>query len=159
MVVGRDRKGCFTDTGFVNIIVYPYPLVNAGPDRTINAGQTVNIQPVISPDVTSVTWTPSSGIQSSSYPGIIAKPMGTTEYTVEASNIAQCKTSDKVTVFVVCNNANVFIPNTFSPNSDGSNDIFYVRGTGLFRIKSFRVFNRWGEHQLLILAILTLHHQ
>ncbi|HEU4632435.1 MAG TPA: gliding motility-associated C-terminal domain-containing protein, partial [Flavisolibacter sp.] len=38
-----------------------------------------------------------------------------------------------------------FMPNTFSPNGDGSNDIFYVRGRGLERVKTLRIFNRWGE--------------
>ena len=37
------------------------------------------------------------------------------------------------------------MPNTFSPNGDGSNDIFYPRGKGLDRVKSLRIFNRWGE--------------
>jgi len=48
-------------------------------------------------------------------------------------------------VLVICMNANVFVPNTFSPNSDGNNDVFYIRGKGLERVKSLRVFNRWGE--------------
>jgi gliding motility-associated-like protein len=39
----------------------------------------------------------------------------------------------------------VFVPNTFSPNGDGSNDVFYVRGKGLERVKSLRIFNRWGQ--------------
>ena len=56
-----------------------------------------------------------------------------------------CKARDKVTVYVLCNNANVFIPNTFSPNGDGANDIFYPRGNGVYSIKMFRIFNRWGE--------------
>jgi len=42
-------------------------------------------------------------------------------------------------------NSNIFIPNTFSPNGDGSNDLFYPRGKGLERVKTLRVFNRWGE--------------
>ena len=37
------------------------------------------------------------------------------------------------------------MPNTFSPNGDGNNDVFYPRGQGLFTIKTFRIFNRWGE--------------
>jgi gliding motility-associated-like protein len=52
---------------------------------------------------------------------------------------------DEITIRVICKNTNVFIPNTFSPNRDGMNDIFFPRGTGLFNIKSFRVFNRWGQ--------------
>ncbi len=52
---------------------------------------------------------------------------------------------DKMTVFVTCDNTNVFVPNTFSPNGDGVNDIFYPRGSGVFRVKNLLVFNRWGE--------------
>lgn len=37
-----------------------------------------------------------------------------------------------------------FIPNSFSPNSDGINDLFLVRGTGLRDFK-IEIFNRWGE--------------
>jgi gliding motility-associated-like protein len=50
-----------------------------------------------------------------------------------------------VTVFVVCVEGNLFLPNTFSPNGDGANDVFYPRGKGIYGVKSFRVFNRWGE--------------
>jgi gliding motility-associated-like protein len=50
-----------------------------------------------------------------------------------------------VTVNVICNNGNLFVPNAFSPNGDGVNDRFYPGGTGINRIKSLRVFNRWGE--------------
>ena len=45
----------------------------------------------------------------------------------------------------MCNNVNVFVPNTFSPNGDGANDIFYPRGSGIFKILNLKVFNRWGE--------------
>jgi gliding motility-associated-like protein len=45
----------------------------------------------------------------------------------------------------VCNEKNYFIPNTFSPNGDGTNDVFYPRGSGINRIFSMRIFNRWGE--------------
>jgi gliding motility-associated-like protein len=53
--------------------------------------------------------------------------------------------TDTLQVIVTCGESNVFVPNTFSPNGDGMNDVFYVRGTGVFAIKSLRIFNRWGE--------------
>ncbi|HRG94137.1 MAG TPA: gliding motility-associated C-terminal domain-containing protein, partial [Chitinophagaceae bacterium] len=56
-----------------------------------------------------------------------------------------CVNSQSIQVIVICKNSNLFIPNTFSPNGDGSNDIFYPRGKGLDRIKTLRIFNRWGE--------------
>jgi gliding motility-associated-like protein len=129
----------------VPIKVYPIPAVNAGEDKTINVGKTINLIPVISTDVTNVTWSPTSAIFRNSYPDITVKPSESVEYTVEVTNEGGCKARDKVTVYVLCNNANVFIPNTFSPNGDGANDIFYPRGSGIFQVKILRVFNRWGE--------------
>ena len=38
----------------------------------------------------------------------------------------------------------VDVPNAFSPNGDGFNDILYVRGQGVTDF-IFKVFNRWGE--------------
>ncbi|WP_462243972.1 gliding motility-associated C-terminal domain-containing protein [Ferruginibacter sp.] len=144
-VVGTDDKGCFKDTGFVTVKVYPIPTVEAGNDKTINVGQSIDLVPTVSADVSTAIWTPTQSIVQNNFPGITVKPRETTEYTVEVSNAGGCKTRDRVTVFVICNGANVFIPNTFSPNSDGNNDIFYPRGTGLFSIKTLRIFNRWGE--------------
>jgi gliding motility-associated-like protein len=144
-VVATDDRGCFTDTALVPITVYPIPTVNAGNDVTINVGQTTDLVPVLSPDVTNVVWTPTAGIFRTNYPSITVKPPQTTEYTVEVSNPGGCRATDRVTVFVICNGVNVFIPNTFSPNGDGANDVFYPRGSGLFRIKTLRIFNRWGE--------------
>jgi len=53
--------------------------------------------------------------------------------------------SDSVFVRVRCNGDSVFIPNTFTPNGDGLNDVFYPRGKGIAYVSSFRIFNRWGE--------------
>lgn len=38
----------------------------------------------------------------------------------------------------------IFVPNIFSPNDDGQNDILFVRGAEIKEIK-FVVYNRWGE--------------
>ncbi|MBK7433976.1 MAG: PKD domain-containing protein [Chitinophagaceae bacterium] len=144
-VIGSDDVGCFKDTGFITVKVYPIPTVEAGKDVTINVGQSIDLSPTVSPDVTTALWSPTSSIVGSHQPGVTVKPMETTEYTVEVRNAGGCRSRDRITVFVLCNGANVFIPNTFSPNGDGMNDVFYPRGTGLFRIRSLRIFNRWGE--------------
>lgn len=144
-VIGTDDRACFKDTGYVTVRVYPVPTVEAGADKTINVGQQVDLIPKVSADVSSVIWTPSQSIVQHNFPGVTVKPNETTQYTVEVKNAGGCKTRDNVTVFVICNGANVFIPNTFSPNGDGANDIFYPRGSGLFSIKTLRIFSRWGE--------------
>lgn len=145
-VIGSDNRGCFTDTAFVEINVYPLPTVEAGENKTINAGQTIVLTPEISADVSEITWLPPATIVgSNNSASVTVKPKETTTYFIEVRNEGGCKAKDELTVFVICNGANVFMPNTFSPNGDGINDIFYPRGSGLFSIKTLRIFNRWGE--------------
>jgi gliding motility-associated-like protein len=144
-VIGSDDAGCFKDTGYISLKVNPLPTVEAGMDKTINVGQAVDLIPVISPDVSEVIWQPTTGLFRNYYPGISVKPTENTEYTLEAKNRGGCAARDRVTVFVICNGSNLFVPNTFSPNGDGTNDVFYPRGTGLFKVKSLRIFTRWGE--------------
>jgi gliding motility-associated-like protein len=80
-----------------------------------------------------------------SCPVTLAKPRQTTTYRVQVKNDGGCSASDEITVNVICNKGNLFVPNTFSPNGDGVNDRFFPGGTGVNRIKLLRVFNRWGE--------------
>ena len=56
---------------------------------------------------------------------------------------------DTIPVFVktyevFCEDPFIYVPNAFSPNSDGNNDVLYVRGNYIENM-IFRVFNRWGE--------------
>ncbi|WP_276485193.1 PKD domain-containing protein [Paraflavitalea pollutisoli] len=144
-VIGSDRQGCFADTGYIPMVVYPYPATQAGEDKSISAGTSVMLSASISEDVTQVRWIPASGLNCVSCTTPTAAPKQTTTYTLETKNKGGCTTRDQVTVFVFCNNANVFVPNTFSPNGDGNNDVFYPRGKGIYSIRSFKVYNRWGD--------------
>lgn len=144
-VVGRDGHNCFTDTGYVPLVVYPYPLVAAGKDQQITVGSSVKFSPDFSTDVTTVKWTPDKWLDCSTCAQPVASPKQTTKYTIEVANEGGCISRDDITLFVVCVEGNLFMPNTFSPNSDGTNDVFYPRGKGIHGIKMFRVFNRWGE--------------
>ncbi|MCD6018337.1 MAG: Ig domain protein group 2 domain protein [Bacteroidetes bacterium] len=47
-------------------------------------------------------------------------------------------------VIVVENGLSLEIPNVFTPNGDGSNEVFTIKSTGIKEI-SLQVFNRWGE--------------
>jgi gliding motility-associated-like protein len=41
-------------------------------------------------------------------------------------------------------NEKAFIPNTFSPNNDGNNDVLFVRGKNIQEI-NLSVYDRWGQ--------------
>jgi gliding motility-associated-like protein len=144
-VIGSDNKYCFFDTGYVNVRVFAYPVVNAGPDATIIVGSSYQMMGSGSPDVVSIAWTPITALTCTNCYTPTANPNNTTNYTLRLVNDGGCASVDSMRLTVVCNDANFFIPNTFSPNGDGVNDIFYVRGKGLNIISSITIFNRWGQ--------------
>ncbi len=143
-VIGTDEKGCFKDTGYVTVSVNALPLVDAGEDKKITAGSPIDLIPTVSTDAIAVNWSPTSGLFRSSGNAITVKPLVNTEYKVEVKNAAGCIASDKVNVTVINAGGDVFIPNTFSPNGDGSNDVFYPRAAGSIKINRFKIFNRAG---------------
>jgi gliding motility-associated-like protein len=144
-VTGSDSLGCFTDSAEVAVTVLPIPTVNAGPDVTISAGSTTTLQATASADVSSYKWSPSLGLSCADCPTPTVTGGSNITYTVKVSNAANCFAQDQVQVFVTCTGSNLFVPNTFTPNADGMNDVFYIRGKGLFAVKSMRIYNRWGE--------------
>ena len=145
IVTGSDSRKCFVTTDSVRISVFPLPIVNAGPDMTIAVGASTPLNANPSADVVNITWSPAEGLSCTNCPNPIASPKKRTEYTIRVINAGGCVNTDKITIFVTCSNENIFVPNTFSPDGDGNNDIFYPRGRGIATIKSFRIFSRWGQ--------------
>lgn len=143
-VVAVSPFGC-TDTVTKTIRPLPLPTVNAGEDKTITSGSTVQLTGSHSPDVISLKWDPETDLSCSECKDPLASPMKNTTYTFEVTNAEGCTNKDQMTITVFCNEGNLFMPNTFSPNGDGVNDVFYPRGQGLFSVRSLRIFNRWGE--------------
>jgi len=144
-LIGSDSQGCFYDTANVTVTVFPYPTLSI-PDSvvTINVGSEYKITTIGSPDIAFWQWMPLSGLSCTNCAEPVLKSSRSQIYTVHARNIAGCGVDRTLNVTVLCKGQNLFIPNTFSPNADGMNDYFYPRGTGLFVIKSFRIFSRIG---------------
>ncbi|MGI8634594.1 MAG: PKD domain-containing protein, partial [Segetibacter sp.] len=144
-VTGHDYLNCFTDTATIPVIVYPVPVFDIiETNVTIAVGNSVAIKTKSSNDVISWQWLPSTGLSCSNCAEPIATPANTIVYKAFAINEGGCRAEDQITVNVFCNNGNLFIPNSFSPNNDGSNDVFFPRGKGISGVKSLQIFNRWG---------------
>jgi gliding motility-associated-like protein len=142
--VATNSSGC-TDTATKNILVNPLPTVTMPSTLTKQVGFPIDIPAVYTSNVTDYSWTPSTGLSCNDCPQPTLTTKFDTKYTVSFVDSNGCKNTGDIQVIVICKNANIFVPNTFSPNGDGSNDVFIVRGRGLDRVKSLRIFNRWGE--------------
>jgi gliding motility-associated-like protein len=76
---------------------------------------------------------------------IVVNPQSDTYYYVTATDMKGCTASDRVQITVNATRR-VFVANAFTPNNDNRNDILFVQGgAGTVKVKSFEVFNRWGE--------------
>lgn len=113
---------------------------------TIKLGETTTLNPVVTPPSGLVyTWLPDPSLSCLDCPHPIASPIVTTNYSLTVSDQGGCVDSDEITVIV--QRPGVYIPNSFSPNGDGLNDVFMVfsDGKSVKKVVSFKVFSRWGE--------------
>jgi gliding motility-associated-like protein len=144
-ITGHDNFNCFADTATIPITVFPNPVFNIIEDNvTIAVGNSVAIKTKSSNDIVNWQWLPSTNLSCSNCAEPIASPSNTTVYKAIATNGGGCRAEDQITINVFCNNGNIFIPNTFSPNNDGFNDVFFPRGKGISGVRSLQIFNRWG---------------
>lgn len=61
------------------------------------------------------------------------------------SSIAGTQSINSITpVSSVCQNDTAFIPNSFTPNDDGKNDVFRPVGLSIESM-TFQLFNKWGQ--------------
>lgn len=74
-------------------------------------------------------------------------PESTTTYKVNALSRYLCEGSAEITIVVKDLDKTVFVPNAFSPNGDGLNDIFnpLLNITEAYSIAEFSVYNRYGQ--------------
>lgn len=93
------------------------------------------------------SWTPALHLTTPFEHNTSAQPIVTTLYTLKVTDTFGCFKTDTVTVFVterICEEPYVYIPNAFTPNGDGNNDILYVRSE-ILETFTFRIYNRLGE--------------
>ncbi|MFT3746951.1 MAG: PKD domain-containing protein [Agriterribacter sp.] len=141
-LTAANSLGC-KRTDSLSLNVAPLPVITAQ-DITIPVGGQTPMPVSYSSGIQKYVWTPPAGLNCVDCAVPVASPVKTTTYTVNVTDSNTCSSSADITVTVACTAENYFVPNTFSPNGDGMNDIFYPRGKGATRIQSMRIYNRWG---------------
>ncbi len=126
-----------------DITVAPLPSFNVTGGAFINLGESSNLAVLPGVVGTSYSWTPPDGLSCVFCQNPIATPLVSTWYYVTVTNSSNCSRVDSVYIDVDPS-SNIYVPNIFSPNEDGNNDIYFVRGKG---VKQFNlaIYNRWGQ--------------
>jgi gliding motility-associated-like protein len=109
-------------------------------------GDPTNLQPINSGDkATTIVWTPSKGLSCSNCLTPVLTTNTNTLLKIVGTTALFCKDSATLQVNAY-HKSHIALPNAFSPNGDGLNDVFYViAGKDVKQVKQFQVFNRWGQ--------------
>ncbi len=144
IVFVRDTLGCpkpSRDT--VTVRVYPKIIADAGPrDTAVVLGEPLLLN---ASGGDNYLWSPNTFLTNAGVKNPVALPTGTIEYVVTVSNDAGCAENDTILVKVFFIAPDFYVPNAFSPNGDGKNDIFRPILIGMKSLDRFMVYNRWGQ--------------
>ncbi len=135
-------SSCVPDTETITILVYSPPSIDAGEDQTIYAGESASLN--ATSNAVTFAWSPPETLNYPNNNNPIASPTITTTYTVTVTDGNGCTAMDTVIVRVLLDEADIYVPNAFSPNGDGINDKLEYFAKNIQNI-DFRIYNRWGQ--------------
>lgn len=135
--------GCNSDTITKQFTVYPYPHVNAGPDRKILEGGQITLESVTFANDPQYLWTPNLYLVNNKVARpVVIKPLTDMTYTLTVTARGGCARSDDVFVKLL---KFPVIPNTFTPNNDGKNDTWRIDYLNTYLNNRVQVFTRTGQ--------------
>lgn len=144
----QDVNGC----EWITKVTVPKPdaiQVELLQDTLINYGDTTRLLALLDTSrLDSIIWIVNGDVTNHKDLQYIVSPPETTEYLIIVTATNGCTAQDLVTV-AVREVTEVFVPNVFTPNGDGANDVFMIfAGDNVLEVKSFMIFDRWGNRIL-----------
>jgi gliding motility-associated-like protein len=148
-VVVQDVNGC--EYRQQQAIEQPDSLVILAldPEASVRLGETYQIRTQVNiplSELAWVSWGNNPALSCDDCLNPIATLTQSSVFRVRVRTINGCE-DEALVRLLVDRRPNVFIPNAFSPNGDGANDVFMVfaRPGSVAKVKSLAVFTRWGE--------------
>ncbi|MGZ3866511.1 MAG: PKD domain-containing protein, partial [Bacteroidia bacterium] len=145
-----DANGC-KNSDTAKIVVYPNPVADfsADPQPTTILDPLINFynqSTTPGSSLSSLHWTFGDPLnQSSIFPNPSHTYLEPGTYPVQLVVIAKNGCADSITKYIVIQDEySIYVPNAFSPNSDGVNDYFFAKGEGIKDFKMY-IFDRWGN--------------
>ncbi len=136
-------NGFCSRTAQVNVIVIGIPKADAGADKKILLGNSVQLEGAVTGDEVNYYWTPETGLDDPRKLNPIASPTVSTTYTLNAVSGLGCVTStDEAFVLVY---EKVLVSSSFTPNGDGINDFWKITAIDTYSKPRVRIVNRYGE--------------
>jgi gliding motility-associated-like protein len=140
-VLITDNQGC-RDTLISLLHVNPLPDIVVQPhDTIIKYGDGFTLYAT---GGVNYIWSPAGSLSDPSSSAPYASPIKNTDYVVIGTSTKGCLAADTAHV-IIDYRTPVLVPNAFSPNGDGLNDVFKVENITSQKILVFQVYDRWGK--------------
>ena len=139
-----DANGCRSlQPDMVVVQVTPPIQVTVSKDTSAAIGDQFQLH--ASSSATDYEWSPAIGLDDPySKDPIVTVGANDVTYKVTVTTSAGCKGEAFVTIKVY-DGPEIYVPNAFTPNGDGRNEVFKPFPVGIKKLNYFRVFNRWGQ--------------
>jgi gliding motility-associated-like protein len=138
-----STDGCFSDTAYVPITVTDINL-QAGRDTLVARDQPLQLHANATGDNLQYSWWPDIGLTDPYAADPVALLQADQTYYVTVSSAEGCIEKDTLNVKVY-SGPEFYVPNAFSPNNDGRNDVFSAISPGVSALDFLCVWNRWGQ--------------
>lgn len=134
-------KACLDDSLTQMVKVESFT-VSTIPDQVIRVGEIVLL--TASGPQGNYQWNPAVWLNNAAIKNPVATPLDDIMYKVTVTDTGGCKAADSVFIRVIQYN-DIYVPNAFTPNNDGRNDIIRPFYPGTFALQQFSIFNRYGQ--------------
>jgi|GEM_PF-3878532 len=140
----RTVNGCTSRPDSVAIFIQPLPDIALQADATdICMGDSVRLETVRGPSYF-YRWDPGAYFLTNSGPVAYAVLLNTGYLHIRVTDSLACASTDSIYIHTrPC--CELYLPNAFTPNADGKNDLFRVITEGKHELEIFRIVNRWGQ--------------
>ncbi len=140
----QDMNDCINSVS-INVTEPQQPALILGDDVEIILGDSVELNGLTNISVDEYNWNTTLFMSCDTCYNTFTSPTETINYSLTVIDTFGCSATDEITISVLKPRA-VFIPNAFSPNGDGINDVFFINaGQEVQQVNTLRVFDRWGE--------------
>ncbi|MCF8239394.1 MAG: gliding motility-associated C-terminal domain-containing protein [Saprospiraceae bacterium] len=142
----RDAAGCLDTLSGLVITSGASVAIDAGPERIAAPGEVIDLSVQTTQSLSQMQWTASDPLSCPTCLQTALGPLTTNQTVVVTGWTAEgCSDTDALEV-IIKTRGNIFIPNSFTPNGDGINDVFSIYGNDqVSRIRNLAIFDRWGN--------------
>lgn len=113
-------------------------------DTIIHAGSPIAIDLGLDPQFWAIRWSPAHLISCDTCSQVLITTQENTDVTIIFTHVSGCIFQTVFTIRIP--EGGIYVPNSFSPNGDGVNDLFTIYGNASINVvHNLNIYDRWGD--------------